>query len=121
MKLLRLAVCLAAVFFVGPAAATALIVLNSLDANISVIDRASGKTLKKIPTGKEPHHLMATPDDKSLIIASAGSNDLLFVDPATGEVQRKIKNIADPYQLGFSPDRKWFVVAAYRLNHVDIY
>ncbi len=98
-----------------------LIVLNSGDATLSLIDRETRKTIGLVNTGKEPHHLMATPDDRSLIVASSAANELLFVDPRTGEVQRRIRDIADPYQIGYSPDRKWFVANAFRLNHVDLY
>ena len=95
--------------------------LNSLDASISVIDPISWKETKRIPTGKEPHHLYMTPDQKSLIVANALSDSLMFVDPKTAVVQRTVRGIVDPYQLRFSPDMKWFVTAANRLNHVDIY
>jgi YVTN family beta-propeller protein len=98
-----------------------ILVLNSLDADVSVIDPVSFKTLKRVTTGKEPHHLYLTPDEKSVIVANAGSNSLTFLDPATGEVQRTLRNVIDPYHLRFSPDMKWFVTAANRLNHVDIY
>jgi YVTN family beta-propeller protein len=98
-----------------------LFVLNSLDANVSVIDPATWKEIKRIPTGKEPHHLYLTPDEKSLIIANALGDSLTFIDPRTAQVQRTVRGILDPYQLRFSPDMKWFVTAANRLNHVDIY
>ncbi len=113
---------------ISPAAAAAaaavarpIFVLNSLDATISQIDPASMAEVRRIPTGKEPHHLYLTPDEKSLIVANAGGNSLTFVDPASGQVQRVLNDIVDPYHLRFSPDMKWFVTAANRLNHVDIY
>lgn len=96
-------------------------VLNSQDATISVIDPIGFTELRRIPTGKEPHHLYLTPDEKSLIVANALSNSLTLIDPATGEIQRTVRDIADPYHLRFSPDMRWFVIAANRLNHVDIY
>ena len=96
-------------------------VLNSLDASVSVIDPVTWKETRRIPTGKEPHHMYLTPDEKSLVIANALSDSLLFIDPKTAEVQRTVRNILDPYQLRFSPDMKWFVTVANRLNHVDIY
>lgn len=102
-------------------AAAPVFVLNSLDASISVIDPVSWTETKRIPTGKEPHHLYLTPDEKSLIIANALGDSLLFVDPKTAAVQRTVTGILDPYQLRFSPDMKWFVTVANRLNHVDIY
>lgn len=96
-------------------------VLNSLDASVSVIDPVSWKETRRIPTGKEPHHLYLTPDEKSVIIANALGDSLTFIDPRTAEVQRTVRGILDPYHLRFSPDMKWFVTAANRLNHVDIY
>jgi YVTN family beta-propeller protein len=103
------------------AAARPIFVLNSLDATISVIDPVHYTEIKRIPTGKEPHHLYLTPDEKSLIVANALGDSLTFVDPVTATVQRVITGISDPYHLRFSPDMKWFVTAANRLNHVDIY
>ena len=117
--------CLLTAFFLNSFGAVAgglpLFVLNSLDANVSVIDPSDWHEIKKIPTGKEPHHLYLTPNEKSVIVANAGSDSLTFIDPKTAEVQRVIKNTLDPYQLRFSPDMKWFVTVGNRLNHIDIY
>jgi hypothetical protein len=66
--------------------------------------------VRRIPTGKEPHHLYLTPDEKSLIVANAGQlADLRR--PGNGDVQRVLNDIVDPYHLRFSPDMKWFVTA----------
>ena len=100
---------------------TPILVLNSLDASVSVIDPVNWKEVKRLATGKEPHHLMATPDGQSLIVANAAGNDLVFLNPVTGEIQRRVKNIPDPYQIGYSPDKKWFVAAGNRLHRIDIY
>jgi len=96
-------------------------VLNSLDASVSMVDPVTWKEVGRIATGKEPHHLYLTPDEKSLIVANALGDSLLFLDPHTGAMQRTVRGILDPYHLRFSPDMKWFVVASNRLNHVDIY
>ncbi len=101
--------------------ASVVVVLNSGDASVSLIDQATRKELRRFDVGKEPHHLMATPDGLSLIVANALGNDLVFLDPKTGEIQKRLKNIADPYQVAYSPDKKWFVTAANRLHRVDIY
>ena len=98
-----------------------LFVLNSLDATISVIDTVTWKETQRLPTGKEPHHLYLTPDEKSLIVANALGDSLTFIDPRTAAVQRVVRGILDPYHLRFSADMKWFVTAANRLNHIDIY
>lgn len=123
LRFLVFALCL----YLGVAAAPAqaqpapLFVLNSLDASVSVIDTVKWTETKRIPTGKQPHHLYLTPDEKSVIVANALSDTLTFIDPRTAEVQRVIRSIIDPYHLRFSPDMKWFVTAANRLNHIDIY
>jgi YVTN family beta-propeller protein len=105
----------------APVVLRPIFVLNSLDADVSVIDPTTWKEVRRIATGKQPHHLYLTPDEKSLIIANALGDSLTFVDPRTAEVQRTVRDILDPYQLRFSPDMKWFVTAGNRLNHVDIY
>ena len=96
-------------------------VLNSQDANVSVIDAGTWKEMRRIPTGKEPHHLYLTPDEKSVIVANATSDSLTFIDPRTADVQRTIRGVLDPYHLRFSPDMKWLVTAGNRLHHVDMY
>ncbi len=103
------------------AQANVVVVLNSRDASVSLLDQVSYKEVGTIAVGKEPHHLMATPDNKSLIIGSAMGNELVFLDPKTGQIQNRVKGIVDPYQIGFSPDQKWFVANALRMDHVDIY
>lgn len=105
----------------APAPDSVVVVLNSADASVSLIDKATQKVIQTFPVGKEPHHLMATPDNQSLIVANSVGNNLIFLDPKTGQVQRKIENIEDPYQIGFSPDKKWFVANALRLDRVDVY
>jgi YVTN family beta-propeller protein len=111
----------AAVFFSPAVHANNVIVLNSGEATLSLIDEATRQVVDTVPTGKEPHHLMATPDNSSLIVANSVSNNLLFVDPKSGKVQRWIEGIEDPYQIGFSPDRKWLVTTGLRLDRLDIY
>ncbi len=127
MKLLPRIFCALVLFelvvfgFSAAAQSRPIFVLNSLDHDISVIDPVSWSQIKRIPSGKEPHHLYLTPDANSVIVANALSDTLTFIDPKTAEVQRTIRGISDPYHLRFSPDMKWFVTAANRLNHIDIY
>ena len=111
----------AAGFFSPAALANNVIVLNSGEATLSLIDETTRQVIGTVPTGKEPHHLMATPDNSSLIVANSVSNNLMFVDPKSGQVQRWVENIEDPYQIGFSPDRKWLVTTGLRLDRLDIY
>jgi YVTN family beta-propeller protein len=96
-------------------------VLNSQDADVSVIDPVSYTVVQRVPTGKEPHHLYLAPDEKTLIVANATGNTLTFIDPTNAKVLRTLTDVVDPYHLRFSPDMQWFVTAANRLNHIDIY
>jgi DNA-binding beta-propeller fold protein YncE len=101
--------------------AEGIVVLNSEEASYSIINPSTRMEVQRLPIGREPHHLMMTPDGKDLLIASTATNELLVLDPRTAERRGVVRNIVDPYQLGYSPDGKWFVTAAYRLDHVDIY
>jgi YVTN family beta-propeller protein len=95
-------------------------VVNSDSASISVIDMTTQKEIRRIPALREPHHLMLSPDGRSLLVGDTTGNQMLFLNPATGEVQRRIA-VADPYQLGFSPDGKFLVVNGLARNQVDVY
>ena len=102
------------------AAATTAVVLNSDDDSISVIDSGSYREVSRTHIGRGPHHLIASPDARTLIIAMSGSNELVLIDRATGVEKQRI-TASDPYQIGFTLDGKFFVAASIRLDHVDVY
>ena len=95
-------------------------VVNSGSASISLIDMSTEKELRRIPVLREPHHLVLSPDGKSLLVGDTAGNEMLFLDPATGAVQQRMP-VADPYQLGFSPNGKFLVVNGLARNQVDVY
>jgi YVTN family beta-propeller protein len=97
------------------------IVLNSGEASVSLIDMDKRAVYRTFPIGKEPHHLMITPDQKSVLVANAAGDEVVFLDPKTGDIQSRLPNIVDPYHIGYSPNKKWFVAAGNRLDRVDIY
>lgn len=105
----------------GAARADSVIILNSDEASYSILSRSARAEVVRLPVGREPHHLILSPDGKDILIGSTATNELLVLDAKTGERKRVVKDILDPYHLAFSPDGKWFVTAAYRLDHVDIY
>jgi len=113
-----------ALFFAGitalPVLANNAVILNSDDDSLSVIDTPTYKEISRTRIGRAPHHLIATPDGKSLILAMAGGDELVFIDLATGMVKQRLA-ASDPYQIGFSPDGKWFVANSLRLDRIDIY
>ena len=104
-----------------PAEPKLAIVLNSAEASVSLIDMPTRKVIKTVSVGKEPHHLMLTPDQKTLLIANAAGNDVQLMNPVNGELTGKIPEIIDPYQIGYSPNHKWFIANGNRLDRVDIY
>ena len=129
MRLLLLPILIPALTYAAkpPTAAPALlpnevaVILNSAEGTVSLIDRRTYEVVKRYPIGKEPHHLVISPDEKELIVANASGNELVFLDPVTGIEKHRLKRISDPYQLGFSPDHKWFLSISLRLDRVDIY
>lgn len=95
-------------------------IVNSRSASISLIDMTKMTELRRIPSLREPHHVIMTPDGKSLIVGDTTGNQLLFLDPMTGAVQRRV-TVSDPYQLGFSPNGKFLVINGLARDQVDVY
>lgn len=56
----------------GAANAQTLVVLNKSDANVSLIDAASGSTLAKIPVGRGPHEVALSSDGRVAYVANFG-------------------------------------------------
>ena len=102
------------------ARADLLYVLNSGDSNMVVLDARTRDEVARIPMLREAHHLVLTPDRRSLMVADSGGNEILFLDPNTAQVQRR-ERVSNPYHLEFSPDGRHLVVASLRRDQVDIY
>jgi YVTN family beta-propeller protein len=119
---LRLAAAIAAlaVYASGPASASTAVILNSDDDTLSVVSSDGYQEVSRTHIGRGPHHLIVSPDGRTLILAMSGSNELVMVDRVTGTETKRIE-ASDPYQIGFSPDGKWFVAASLRLDRIDIY
>ena len=106
--------------WLGSAHAASVFVVNSNDANINMIDLNTRQIIKTIPMLREPHHLVLSPDGKSLVVGDTAGNALFFLDPHSGDVQRKI-TVSDPYQLQFSPNARFLTTAGLARNQIDIY
>jgi len=98
----------------------AVLVLNSGEATLSVIDMAQEREIRRIPVLREPHHWALAPDGQSLMVGDTVGNVLFVLDPETFAVRRRVP-CADPYQLGYSPDGKFLAVNGLARNQVDIY
>jgi len=103
-----------------PATANEVVVLNSGEASISVLDLATMVETRRVPVLRETHHLVLTPDRSTLIVGDSGANELLFLDPATAEIRRR-ERISNPYHFAFTPDGARFVVTSLRRDQVDVY
>jgi len=116
------ALLLALLMFALPVLARAdvVYVLNSGDATVSILDSERREEVRRFPMLREPHHLVLSPDERSLLIADSSGNEIIWVNPATGEVQRR-ERISNPYHLAFSPEGRFLVVASLRRDQVDIY
>jgi YVTN family beta-propeller protein len=95
-------------------------VVNSNDASIDMIDLVTHQITRTIPLLREPHHLVLSPDGKSLVVGDTAGNSLFLLDPRTGDVQRRVA-VSDPYQLQYSPNGKLLTVAGLARNQIDIY
>jgi YVTN family beta-propeller protein len=116
-----LLLCVLASAATAPAEASGIaFVVNSRSASVSLIDMTKLVELRRIPVLREPHHLVLSPDGKSLLVGDTGGNEMLFLNPSTGAIDRRLP-IADPYQLGFSPNGKWLVVNGLARDQVDVY
>jgi DNA-binding beta-propeller fold protein YncE len=96
------------------------LVVNSGEASLSVIDLASHAERSRIAVLREPHHWALSPDGHDLLIGDTGANEMLFLDPVTFALKRRLP-MADPYQLGFSPNGKMLVVTGLARGQVDVY
>ena len=118
--LLPLCAALLAVSVLPARAAGTVLVMNSNEATLSVIDLGTRAELRRIPVLREPHHWALTPDGRDLLVGDSGANELIVLDPASFEPRRRVP-VSDPYQLGFSPDGKYLVVNALARAQVDVY
>ena len=97
-----------------------ILVLNSADNTISLIDPDTYTEKERRPVGAGPHHLFPLPNEKYLVLGLTTDNQLVFITPNDGKIQKRIP-MQDPYQMGFSNDNTYFVTTALRQNYVDIY
>lgn len=85
--MIRLAI---AMLFATPAAAATLIVGNKAEDTISLIDLASGKEVRRLPTGRMPHEIAVSPDGRQAAVVAYGSTTIDIVDLAAGTQAARI-------------------------------
>ncbi|GAA4018792.1 hypothetical protein GCM10022631_34880 [Deinococcus rubellus] len=98
---------------------TRVYVPNGLDSTVSVIDPQTFKVLRTFKVDREPQHVVASHDLKTLYVASdKGRQSLTPIDPRTGKVGKPIPT-PDPYNLYFTPDGQYAVVVAENQARLD--
>lgn len=63
---------------------------NVLNDQVTVLDPASGKVIKKIPVGLLPHNMVFTRDYKYLFVTNSGSQNVSVIDTETDTVVRDV-------------------------------
>ncbi|GMA16919.1 hypothetical protein E5F05_16020 [Deinococcus metallilatus] len=92
---------------------------NGKDNTVSVIDPATFKVIRTFPVDKEPQHVVASHDLKTLWVASdQGRQSLTPIDPRTGKPGQPVPT-PDPYNLYFTPDGRYALVVAENERRLD--
>lgn len=104
---------------------------NERSGDISIIDPDARTEIGRIPIGKRPRGLVASPDGRTLYVAVSGSpiagpgidadslppadkqaDGIAVVDIARRTVVRTLRGISDPEQIAISPDGERLYVAS---------
>ncbi|MDH3592710.1 MAG: YncE family protein [Planctomycetota bacterium] len=115
MRTLALLLILVAPVAGGDAPGGTVIALNKRAASASIIDRATGKEVARIPTGTGPHEVAVTPDGKQAVVCNYGAGRTLSViDIAAKKVVRTIDLgvAARPHGIQFLPGGTRMAVTA---------
>lgn len=95
-----------------------LIVLNKSEANASLIDRATGKEIARVPTGTGPHEAAVSPDGATCVVADYGAQqhgETLTVIDLTKRERVKVIQLGDnkrPHGIMYFPDGKRVAVTS---------
>jgi YVTN family beta-propeller protein len=110
---------------------TRLYVTNEMSGDLSIVDMDARRTIGRIPLGKRPRGIVASPDGRLLYIALSGSpvggpgvdestlppadkgaDGIAVFDVADGRVLRIIRGVSDPETVAVSPDGAKLYVAS---------
>jgi YVTN family beta-propeller protein len=95
-----------------PRASGTLLVLSKGDLTMSAVDPATLKVLGKVPSGPDPHEIVASSDGRMAYIANynGGGNILTPVDLVAMKALPPIDlgPLAAPHGLAFAGDKLWF-------------
>ena len=118
LALLALAIILPVPTFDAQSSAR-LLVLNKEDANLAIVDPASGSVLGKVPVGSGPHELVVSTDGKYAFASNYGSGPapgqtISMIDIASQKELRRIDlaPLQRPHGLAFAAGKLYFTAEA---------
>jgi iron complex outermembrane receptor protein len=99
----------------------ALFVVDALNSTLVVIDLASGKVKRRIPTGKGPEGASLSPSGRQIAVCGEEDNVVNVIDVARLGTVRSIPTQGkNPEHCEFSPDGRWLLASNETSNDVDI-
>ncbi len=96
------------------------LVTNSEDNTISVIDAKTYKLIQTISTGKGPHGFRISKDSHYAYIANMGEDTVSVINPSALKEEKKIKVGRTPVTTGITSDGKTLVVTLNAENALAI-
>ena len=71
-------------------------------------------------SGRQPHHVAITPDERQVWITNHGSEDISVIDAAARRELTRITVGQAPHHVAFSQDGRWAYVANSGSNDVSV-
>jgi len=81
-----------------------LVVANEDSATATVIELKSGKTLARVPVGKEPEGVRVAPDGKHVLVTNESDNSISIIDAQSLKVVKSVVVGKRPRDIAFMPD-----------------
>src|SRR3954463_15613614 len=121
MVMLGLALAAAAVMPGAQRGSARLLVLNKEDANLAIVDPASGNVLGRVPVGQGPHELVTSTDGRIAFASNYGTGPapgrtISMIDVAAQKELRRIdvSPLSRPHGLAFANGKLYFTAEADR-------
>ena len=96
-----------------------LLVLNKDDANLAIVDPASGQVLGRVPVGQGPHELVVSSDGRTAVASNYGTGPapgrtISMIDLASQKELRRIdvSPLSRPHGLAFANGKLYFTAEA---------
>ena len=96
-----------------------LLVLNKDDANLAIVDPASGQVLGRVPVGQGPHELVVSSDGRTAVASNYGTGPapgrtISMIDLASQKELRRIdvSPLSRPHGLAFADGKLYFTAEA---------